>query len=461
MAKTPLAIPWTETDVRNRSARLKESKNLLESRLKSWAAYSHLPVETSELFKKYADFSEIAWNTFELDQLAQGNLTTQVPQEMASHNADVLFVDGRLAAVGAQRKGLFFSEIGQALSKDADTWLPLLEQAHRRNPDKFSSLAMAAFESGYAIEVHKDHRESKPLRIVHWNTGKTASLIAANVVIAQPGSELTILEETYSTGATSTLEISHTFLAIQEQAVIRHSRIHAPHAQTTSFQSKQAVVGKDARIEWDAGYFGGGLTHAKTESFLEGTGATAVDAQIALGDGRQRFHLTSDLFHRERNTRAKVSCRMVLQDHARGLFKGVIDIPLPATQTQAFLTSHAILLSPTAAADAIPALKIENNEVKATHSASVAQLDENQMFYLMARGFDRAQARQTIVRGFVEPLLRQIQLPAVKAQLEKMIVEKLEGKPLRMELSQSSDSNRKDEQNSPAGELFERHYKYR
>jgi Fe-S cluster assembly scaffold protein SufB len=122
------------------------------------------------------------------------------------------------------------------------------------------------------------------------------------------------------------------------------------------------------------------------DSVLDGPGSTAEDVEIVFGSESQRFDVVTDLTHQSTHTTGHVLARGVLRDSARAIFKGMIRISEGAKNSNSYLAEHAMILSKKARADAIPGLEIFTNEVKATHSGSVSQVDEEQIFYLMSRG---------------------------------------------------------------------------
>jgi hypothetical protein len=126
------------------------------------------------------------------------------------------------------------------------------------------------------------------------------------------------------------------------------------------------------------------------------------------------------------------------------------------------LAGHAILLNKGSIADAIPGLEIETNEVKATHSASVSQIDEEQIFYLMCRGLDRESAKREIVNGFVEPLSRKMG-PFIRAWISYLFENKWTGKPLLLKADEVMEQILEVEKSryKETADIFEKHYKYR
>jgi Fe-S cluster assembly scaffold protein SufB len=151
-----------------------------------------------------------------------------------------------------------------------------------------------------------------------------------------------------------------------------------------------------------------------------------------------------------------------MKDTSKSLFKGMIKIGKEAKAAESYLAGHAILLDKGAKSDAIPGLEIETNEVKATHSASVAQIDEMQIFYLMSRGLSREGAKREIVNGFLEPLSRKMG-PTIRAWINYLIENKWSGKPLMLRTDEAMEQILEVEKSRyrETQDIFEKHYKYR
>jgi Fe-S cluster assembly scaffold protein SufB len=151
-----------------------------------------------------------------------------------------------------------------------------------------------------------------------------------------------------------------------------------------------------------------------------------------------------------------------MKDASKSLFKGMIKIDKEAKASESYLAGHAILLDKSAKSDAIPGLEIETNEVKATHSASVAQLDENEIFYLMSRGLSRDGAKREIVNGFLEPLSRKMG-PTIRAWVTYLIENKWLGKSLVLKSDEAMEQILEVERSRyrETEDIFEKHYKYR
>src|SRR5438094_393839 len=202
---------------------------------------------------------------------------------------------------------------------------------------------------------------------------------------------------------------------------------------------------------------------SRVASALDGPGAAAEDVEIVFGSESQRVDAVTDLTHRSTNTTGPVLARGVLRDSARTIFKGMIRIEEGAKNSNSYLAEHAMIFSKKARADAIPGLEIMTNEVKATHSGSVSQVDEEQIFYLMSRGLSQSEAQRMIIIGFLHPAVQRIPLRTVRAAIQSLIEEKWLGRGGQIPPSpeQLPEFEEEPEKESVSADLFERHYKYR
>jgi len=238
--------------------------------------------------------------------------------------------------------------------------------------------------------------------------------------------------------------------------------LQAMSGDTINFSNKKAFIERDGKMSWYLGMFGSQLSRYKIDSIMKGPGSSAEDVEIIFGTERQSFDVTSNLLHYGHNSRGRVLVKSVMKDMSKSLFKGMIKIGKEAKATESYLAGHAILLDKAAKSDAIPGLEIETNEVKATHSASVAQLDEAQVFYLMSRGLSREGAKREIVNGFLEPLSRKMG-PTIRAWVNYLIENKWLGKPLMLRIDEAMEQILEVEKSRyrENQDIFEKHYKYR
>jgi Fe-S cluster assembly scaffold protein SufB len=238
--------------------------------------------------------------------------------------------------------------------------------------------------------------------------------------------------------------------------------LQAMSGDTINFSNRKAFIDRDAKMSWYLGMFGTQLSRYKIDSVMKGPGSSGEDVEIIFGIGNQSFDVTSNLIHLGHNSRGRVLVKSVMKDTSKSLFKGMIKIEKNAKAAESYLAGHAILLDKGAKSDAIPGLEIQTNEVKATHSASVAQLDESQLFYLMCRGLSKDGAKREIVNGFLEPLSRKMG-PTIRAWINYLIENKWSGKSLMLKTDEAMEQILEIEKSRyrETQDLFEKHYKYR
>jgi Fe-S cluster assembly protein SufD len=170
-----------------------------------------------------------------------------------------------------------------------------------------------------------------------------------------------------------------------------------------------------------------GAQIAKANSYfdLAGKGAQAFVNGFLFGDERQHFHLHTLQRHLVPNTTSDLLIKGCLKDRARSVYQGLIQVSEGAQGTNAYQANRNLLLSEQARADSIPGLEILANDVRCTHGATIGHVDDEQMYYLMARGLPRLEAQRLIVEGFFVPVLDRIPLEGVREQLRDVIRHKI------------------------------------
>jgi Fe-S cluster assembly protein SufB/Fe-S cluster assembly protein SufD len=150
--------------------------------------------------------------------------------------------------------------------------------------------------------------------------------------------------------------------------------------------------------------------------------------EVVYGSGQERFDFTNFVIHEGEDTVSDLLSKGVMQERSRSILKGVITIQDSALRSDSYLGQYAMLLSKKAKSTAIPSLEIKTNDVqRAKHSASVAQVDEDQVFYLMSRGVPREEARKMLVEGFLVPLVDQVELAAARDRIYEIMDQKWVG----------------------------------
>ncbi len=440
---------------------------LTEYRKKSLNTYSELPAEVSPLYNKYTDAKRMNPEQISLSESSD----SQIPPFLKNRLDDIQ-KELHVVQIGAnihsinisddlKNQGLIISSIDDALVNHSEIIQKSLESSNSHE-DRYTALNNAAFNSGIFIHVPKNLLLDKPIHIVSCLSLDGISTISRNIVVSDQGSKANIIQELYSPKSQNQqayLELLDT--QVKENAHLDVTTLQIMDQSSINFSTRRSHVAKDARINWYLGMFGTMLSRYRVDYDLDGMGAVVNDSEIVFGNNDQSFDLSVNMNHNTASTEGKVNEKSILKDSSKSLFKGMIRINENAPKSNSFLSGRSILLDKNAKSDAIPGLEILTNDVKATHSASVAQIDEEQIFYLQSRCLSRSEAERIIVEGFVEPLSRNMSY-----QVRAWIAYLVESKWMNHELSINNDEQLKsivevEEVRYNENEEIEQHYKYR
>ena len=452
----------------------KEPGWLAAMRRQAFSQYQSLPAEVSPLYAKYSDVNKIKPQSVHFGstrQAALGNDLTDRLKELEQETG-VLQVGQEINRIfvrdSVAKQGVVVSGIKEAISTHGDLIKSQMD-ANQLNylEDRFLALAASAFQSGIFIYVPRNVVLEDPIRIITSLADDGTSLISRNIVVADMGSKATVVQELYAPGSSGRQDAQQGYFELVETYVKPNAHLEmvtlqAMAADTVNVSNRKAFVERDAKMSWYIGMFGSLLSRYKTDSIMMGSGASAEDVEIIFGIGNQSFDVMSNLIHHGQHSRGRVLVKSVLKDTSKSLFKGMIKIGKDGKGTESYLAGHAILLNRGAKSDTIPGLEIETNEVRATHAASVSQIDENQIYYLSTRGLSREGAKREIVSGFFEPLSRKMG-PTIRAWVNYLIENKWQGKPLMLRTDEAMEQILEVEKSRyrETQDIFEKHYKYR
>ena len=446
---------------------------LQEFRTKSLKLFRELPVELSNLYTKYADLTGVSFESTNivLPEPKASEIET-IRNKLETKAALTIYQFGPKTIPPAlpetlTKEGVIFTDIGTAIRNDPELFRNyFLEKAILPNDDKFGALNNALFTSGFYLYVPKGIEITVPFRHVTMLDAEGCGLFSQNVVIADNRSKFTVVEELYSKqlkGQTKrSIYSGLSEVHLRDGAEVTYSSINNLSSNVNIFSNKKSVGAKDSKIVWSSGLLGGAYTRSRLESVMKASGATSENIEVVFGAGTQRFDTVSNITHVGENTSGHAISKGVVKDQARALFKGMIRIEKTAKNSRAYLAEHGMILGKEALADAIPGLEIETNEVKATHSASVAQINDEETFYLMSRGIPEDDAKKLIIVGFFEPVVERIPVPEIARRIRRIIDLKWTGiYDFDASLTIPAIDDEYYEEGQKTRDIFEGHYKYR
>lgn len=242
--------------------------------------------------------------------------------------------------------------------------------------------------------------------------------ITRNLVVAQPGSTLNIVENA-SRG--TKLNNSLTNIIVMEGATVNYFAFENFNSDVKNFSTRRAYLSRDAAINWSFCVLGCSLTRNVNETILNGEGSVSNTKCVFFSRENDHVDISVNAFHRTSNTTNNIEMKGALKDMSSSILRGTIRIDKTAPGTRSYMSMDALKLDEGTLANSIPSLFIENNDVKASHGATIGQIDEEQMFYLKSRGLDEKTAERTIVQGFFGHVIANIDSKNFRNRIKKSL----------------------------------------
>jgi Fe-S cluster assembly protein SufD len=324
-------------------------------------------------------------------------------------------VDGRaLWAPAASRNGHRPAAAGEAIVLPLDTAAERHPDLVRRylgtvvpGDDVFVARNEAGWTGGAFVYVPRGVRLEEPVVLTATQDRSGESLNWRTLIVLEEGAEAEVWEQYLSADAgTDALFNAVAELSVGPNATLRYVSGQALAERSWFFGTQRAQVERDGTLDWAALGFGSARGKVRMETNLAGQGASARVTGAYAGHGRQHLDFDTTQEHAAPNTTSDLAFRGVLDGRATAVWRGMIRVDPGAQRTDAFQDNRNLLLSKGAHADAIPGLEIEANDVRCTHAAAIAQIDRDQLFYLMSHGLAREVATRLVIDGFLQALVQ-------------------------------------------------------
>ena len=296
--------------------------------------------------------------------------------------------------------------------------------------DRVAAQAFSSFNSATIVNVDKDTQVGEPIEIVITGPGEGATAYGhLQVRVGELSQTVVVIDQRGSGTYADNIEFVVGDAARLTVVSIADWEDDAVHVST-----HHAALGKDAVLRHVAVTLGGDLVRLTGRVRFSGPGGDAELLGLYFADDGQHFESRLLVDHAHPNCRSHVTYKGALQGDpnsprpdAHTVWVGDVLIRAEATGTDTFETNRNLVLTDGARADSVPNLEIETGEiVGAGHASATGRFDDEQLFYLQARGIPEDQARRLVVRGFFGELIQKIAVPAVRDRLTDAIEHELE-----------------------------------
>ncbi len=280
-----------------------------------------------------------------------------------------------------------------------------------------------AHANGVLISVEKNAVVEGPVVVVHDVTVAGSVSYPRVLVEAATSSQVTVIDVATSADVDA-LIIPVIELCAAANATVRYQSVQALGPQVWQVGYTGARVERDAHLTVAAVALGGAYGRNRLDSKVLGPGAEADLVAAYFGTGTQIHDFRTLQDHKAGKTSSDLLFKGVLTDTSRSTYSGLIRIRPGAAGAAAFQTNRNLVLGEGAHADSVPNLEIEENDVKCSHASAVGPVDEEQLFYLEARGVPTDVAERLIVMGFFDDVLERMPVDELRGPLKDAIAAK-------------------------------------
>ncbi|WP_332898499.1 MULTISPECIES: Fe-S cluster assembly protein SufD [unclassified Haladaptatus] len=392
----------SEEQVRQISEQLDEPEWMLDTRLSALAALedAEMPHVIRTPGRNWTNLADLDFESF-VDPLNAAEDKDQVGPD----NVEVL----SFAEALAEHEDLVKEHFGSVI--------PTQE-------NYLTALSTALFTTGTVVYV-PEGVDAEDVKIR--TTMNSRSLFNYTLVITEDSSSVTILER-QSTGEAVEGERYYSGIVeivAGENSHVQYGSLQNLDEETYNYQLKRGQTDTYSTINFIEGNIGSRMTKSSVETQLNGDTSETKIVGAFFGHDDQHIDIASRVWHNAEHTTADLVTRGVLDDAARSVYEGVQDVGREAWDTSSYQRESTLMLSDQSEADASPKLIINNHDTEASHSASVGQVDKEDLLYMTSRSIPEQVAKNMLVEGFFVPVLDEIEVDEFRTDLESLIVERL------------------------------------
>jgi Fe-S cluster assembly protein SufB len=247
------------------------------------------------------------------------------------------------------------------------------------------------------------------------------------LIIADEGSEVHYIEGcTAPVYSSESLHSAVVELVAHKDARLRYTTIQNWSNDVYNLVTKRAYAYEGARVEWIDGNIGSKLTMKYPGVYLMGERAYGETLSIAFAGKNQHQDTGAKMVHLAPNTTSKITSKSVSRLNGRSTYRGLLNVAKGATNVKASVRCDALLLDDTSKTDTYPYMEINQEDATVTHEATVGKIGDEQIFYLMTRGFTEEEALSLIVNGFMEPFTKELPMEYA-VELNRLIKLEMDG----------------------------------
>jgi Fe-S cluster assembly protein SufB len=433
----------TEDIIRDISREKNEPEWMTEFRLKSLEIFNNKPVPTWG-----ADLSELDMDNIVTYVRPKTDLNASwedVPDDIKD-TFDRLGIPKAeresLAGVGAQydsevvyhsiqdnllKQGVIYTDMESAVREHEDIVKDYFMKLVTPNDHKFAALHGAVWSGGSFVYVPEGVHVKFPLQSYFRLNAPGAGQFEHTLIIVEKNASLHFIE-----GCSApkydviNLHAGCVELNVKEGARLRYSTIENWSRNMYNLNTKRSVVDKDGIIEWVSGSFGSKVSMLYPMSILRGERAKCEFTGITFAGAGQYLDTGSKVVHAAPYTTSNINSKSISKGGGHAFYRGLMRVAKNAHHCKSTVSCESLMLDNESKSDTVPIIELANDNIDIGHEAKIGRISDEAIFYLMSRGIDEDEAKAMIVRGFVEPITKELPLEYA-VELNQLINLEFEG----------------------------------
>ncbi|MDU5323359.1 MAG: Fe-S cluster assembly protein SufB [Peptoniphilus harei] len=416
----------TEEIVRQISAEKDEPEWMLESRLKALKIFNE-----KENPKWGPDLSEVDMDeitTYIRPDADMSDDWKNVPDEIRD-TFDKLGIpeaekESMLSGVGAQYdsevvyhsiqkylsdQGVIYTDFETGLKEYPEIVKKYFSKCITPKLHKYAALHYAVWSGGSFVYVPKGVNVDIPLQSYFRLNAPGAGQFEHTLIIIEEGAYCHFIEGCSAPKYNViNLHAGAVELFVGEGATLRYSTIENWSRNMYNLNTKRAIVEKDGKIEWVSGSFGSKVSMLYPASILVGENASSEFTGISFAGEGQNLDTGAQVVHAAPHTTSTVNTKSISKSGGIAIYRGLVEIKENAVGAKNATSCESLMLDNKSRSDTIPTIKIENNNIDIGHEAKIGRISDSVIFYLMSRGISEQEAKEMVVRGFAEPIAKEL-----------------------------------------------------
>ncbi len=347
-----------------------------------------------------------------------------IAEGLVVHNSEVVYHKIR---EDLEEQGVVFLDTDTALREHEDVFREHFATVIPAGDNKFSALNTAVWSGGSYIYVPKGVRVDIPLQAYFRINTENMGQFERTLIIVDEDAYVHYIEGcTAPVYSSDSLHSAVVEIVVKPRGRCRYTTIQNWSINVYNLVTKRARAEAGATMEWVDGNIGSKITMKYPAVWMTGEHATGEVLSVAFAGEDQHQDTGAKMLHLAPNTSSNIVSKSVSRGGGRSSYRGLVEIHKGAHGSRSSVKCDALLVDDVSRSDTYPYVDIREDDVTMGHEATVSKVSENQLFYLMSRGIAEDEAMAMVVRGFVEPIAKELPMEYA-LELNKLIALQMEG----------------------------------